>query len=426
LRFSDCGLKTILCVLGLLGEFCGGSVADQVRQSFVPVDGAWGNATLISIAGGRVTLRDDDIPRSFPLDELVRWGNPVPPRPQPIVALADGGQLVTAADWSGGAAVRLNGDDVVIYSDIWDEVTLPRKLVSGAVFTQRSRPEDREKLVNLIKGKPFFEPSLQGRGKAEEATKFDVVLLTNGDRLTGALKALDRGSMTLSTGGAETTFPLSRVEAIALAQMGTEPSPKPKGSVLVGLKDGSLLYAQAIEADGKKLRVELAGGVKLEGGNVGDIVYLQSLGGRFAYLSDMEPASYKFVPYLSIDWPLERDRNVRGGLLTVEGNRYLKGLGLHSAARVTYKLDGSYQTFKAAVALDDAAQGRGSVVFSLYVDRDGKWSELFKSGTVRGGEAPQHVSVDVGRASAITLTVDYADHGDELDYADWLDARLVR
>jgi hypothetical protein len=117
---------------------------------------------------------------------------------------------------------------------------------------------------------------------------------------------------------------------------------------------------------------------------------------------------------------------VLGGPLTVGGKRYLKGIGLHSAARLTYKFDRDYQRFEAEVALDDAAKRRGSVAFSVYLDRDGKWAEAFKSGIVRGGEAPQPVSVDVRGAKGLTLTVDYADRGDELDYADWLDARLVR
>ena len=78
------------------------------------------------------------------------------------------------------------------------------------------------------------------------------------------------------------------------------------------------------------------------------------------------------------------------------------------------------------VAVDDSAKGRGSVVFGVYVLRDGKWGEAFKSGIVRGGEEPQAVSVDLRGAKGLTLTVDFADRGDELDHAVWLDARLVR
>jgi hypothetical protein len=34
------------------------------------------------------------------------------------------------------------------------------------------------------------------------------------------------------------------------------------------------------------------------------------------------------------------------------------------------------------------------------------------------------VAVEVVGAPELALVVDYADHGDECDYADWLDARL--
>jgi hypothetical protein len=44
----------------------------------------------------------------------------------------------------------------------------------------------------------------------------------------------------------------------------------------------------------------------------------------------------------------------------------------------------------------------------------------------RGGEAPQRASVDVAGAQGITLVVDYTERGDEMDRADWLDARVVK
>jgi hypothetical protein len=44
---------------------------------------------------------------------------------------------------------------------------------------------------------------------------------------------------------------------------------------------------------------------------------------------------------------------------------------------------------------------------------------------VHGGEAARPVAVDISNAQSLTLTVDYADRGDELDHADWLGARLV-
>jgi hypothetical protein len=58
--------------------------------------------------------------------------------------------------------------------------------------------------------------------------------------------------------------------------------------------------------------------------------------------------------------------------------------------------------------------------------RDAKWQPAYTSDVVRGGDAAKSVSVDVTGADAMTLVVDYADRGDELDHADWLDARLTK
>jgi hypothetical protein len=112
--------------------------------------------------------------------------------------------------------------------------------------------------------------------------------------------------------------------------------------------------------------------------------------------------------------------------LTVGGERYLTGIGMHSAARLTYRLDGSYRRFDASIAIDDSSGRRGSVVFGVYVLGDGKWQAALTSGVVRGGDEPQDISIDIAGAQGLTLTVDYADRGDELDHADWLDARLVK
>ena len=128
-----------------------------------------------------------------------------------------------------------------------------------------------------------------------------------------------------------------------------------------------------------------------------------------------------------VEWPYQRDRNVLGEPLVVGGKRYLKGIGMHSAGRMTYRLDGKYKRFDAAVAIDDSADRRGSVTFGVYVLRDGKWkAKRTRVTSCAAASPPQPVSVDVDGRKALTLTVDYADRGDEMDRADWLDARLVK
>jgi hypothetical protein len=194
----------------------------------------------------------------------------------------------------------------------------------------------------------------------------------------------------------------------------------------VGLRDGSLLYVDSISAGEEKSTLEAGNVTTLSGGTASDVVFLQALGGPVVYLSDLEPTEYRHVPYLNVDWRYRRDRNVSGEPLAAYGKRYLKGLGMHSAGRISYRLDGKYRRFESAVAIDDSANNRGSVTFAVYVLRDGKLNEAYKSGIVRGGEAPQLASVDLSGAQGLTLVVDFADRGDQLDRADWLDARLVK
>ena len=426
LHFAFCIVKfplRVLCVL--CGSFLFSAVgASAAPQDIVPLDGEAFAGELVSIGmDGHVTFRvvtedrSPGEPRTLQLDQLVRWGHPVAARPQLITVLADGGRLVAAADWSGGAAVRLDGDMVVVLSASFEEVRLPRGAVRGVVFAQRSHPAERAALAERVQ-----------RFRGNE----DAVFLTNGDRLAGKLTELVGGSLTMATAAGSAKLPLSRVEAVALADSRQPAADHPPGGarhqpqVVVGLRDGSLLYAIAVRGDQDELVIEMANGVKLSGESVDDVVALQTAGGRFVYLSDLEPAAYRHVPYFDVAWPYQRDRNVLGEPLVVRGKRYLKGLGMHSAARLTYRLDGEYRRFDAAVAVDDSAEGLGSVTFGVYVLRDSEWQEAYKSDIVRGGDAPVPVAVDVSDAQGLTLTVDYADRGDELDRAMWLDARLVK
>ncbi len=158
--------------------------------------------------------------------------------------------------------------------------------------------------------------------------------------------------------------------------------------------------------------------------------FCSRLGGRAVYLSDLKPAEQHQTPFLDIPWPCRVDRNVTGGLLRSGGRVFLKGLGVHSAARLVYILSPRplgegpgvrARRFEALVAVDDSTAGGGSVVFRVLVDG----RERFASKTIRGGDAPVPVSVDLAGAEKLELSVDYADRADVLDHADWLDARIV-
>jgi hypothetical protein len=414
-------LHSAFCILYfaffmLLASLCSthDAFASETARQAVPLHGERFAAPLTAVtADGLAQFAPN---RPLPMVDVVRWGHPVKPRPQPLVVLDDGSRIVAAAAWASAAPVTLAGDELIVKSDVVNDVRVSRGNVRGIVYAERNHPDERRDLEESI------------RPASKDTRLQDELLLTNDDRLKGRVTEIAAGTLTVATESGDTKLPLSRIQMVTFAN--PQPARSAGSQTLVALRDGALLRAQSLRADDKSLEIQLArSGAMLTGGSVSDIVALQSLGGpALAYLSDLEPSGYRHVPYLSIEWPYERDRNVRGGSLVVGGNRFVKGLGMHSAARLTYALDptAGWRRFDASVAVDDSARGRGSVTFGVHVLRGSRWQTAHTSDIIRGGQTPVDLSVDVSGATGLTLTVDYADRGDELDHADWLDARLVK
>ncbi len=95
---------------------------------------------------------------------------------------------------------------------------------------------------------------------------------------------------------------------------------------------------------------------------------------------------------------------------------------MHTASRLTFAPPEDAKLFQASLAIDDAANELGSVRFRVFVDGGQK----YVSPTIRGGDPPVPIEVDVSGAKRVDLVVDYADRADVQDHANWLGARFVR
>jgi hypothetical protein len=253
----------------------------------------------------------------------------------------------------------------------------------------------------------------------------DRLILLNGDELTAEILSLDENAVKIRSAAGEMTIPKEKIAAAAFnPSLATKPNPA-DGRLWVGTGDGSRMIASSLVIEGDAAKLKLAGGVSLAV-PAAKIVAIQPLAGRTTYLSDLKPAGYQHIPFLDLSWQYRTDRNVLGTQLRAGGRLFLKGLGMHSAARLTYSLDKPYRTFAAAAAIDDQTGGRGSAIFRVYTD-DGfsTWQLKFESPIVRGGAAPVPISIDLAGAKRLSLLVDFADHGDEQAHADWLNARLL-
>jgi alpha-galactosidase len=158
------------------------------------------------------------------------------------------------------------------------------------------------------------------------------------------------------------------------------------------------------------------------------VVVLQITGSELAapsgtqYLSDL--------PWLyaaNSVGPAERDlsnneRNAHDGTpLSIAGHHYDKGLGVHAASLVTYRLNGACSSFKSDVGVDDEASALASVTFQVWVDG----SKLFDSAVIKGKTAAQSLNVDVSGKTELSLFVDNGGDDRHQDHVDWASAQLV-
>ena len=99
---------------------------------------------------------------------------------------------------------------------------------------------------------------------------------------------------------------------------------------------------------------------------------------------------------------------------------------MHSLSRLAFRLPAGFDRFEAQLGLDDSAGQGGSVVYRVFLEKDGRWTQAYQSETVLFGMPLVDCRVNLNRATGIALVVDGASDTDHLDHANWLDARLVK
>jgi hypothetical protein len=394
-----------ICILQF--AFCTVSAVRADLPSAVPVDGAPFRAELVRVAAdGQITfvvgLRRQE--KVMPLGDLVRWGQCPEPSMTGGLVTVDGGLLT--ADVASADRDRLTAD-----SDLFGEMHWPLESLAGIVFHPSSDPQRRDAVLDRL---------VRATGRT------DRLLLDNGDEQAGLFEGIAGDTVTLKTDAGPMAVKIERIAAILWnpslrrgpdSDAGARKSPP---RTWVGFRDGSRLPTSRLTVDGEVVKIAAAG--QLLTASRASLVFVQPLGGRVTYLSDLAPLEYRQTPYLDLPWPYQADRNATGGMLRCGGRLSLKGIGVHSAARLVYALAPGTVRFESRLGIDDSTAGRGSVRFRVFVDG----RERFASPILRGGDSPLPVAIKLRGAKRLELAVDYADEADVLDHADWLDARVVK
>lgn len=377
-------------------------------------------------AGGKV--------RVIAAADLAYWGRYRDVEAGPQILLTDGG-IIRADVLLIDESQVVVGDASGLARGMWDESSLPREAVRAIVLQPPAARADRDRLFRELRNYDGSE---------------ERFLLISGESIGGTLVAAPRLGRFAPTGAenqAETfrlarraaadplAVPAANVIAISLGSAKAMPKDSRAGTWL-GLNDGSLICVGSMKTKGNVLSlVPMSGGelkTSLAGRDDPDkrfwdsVIYVEPPGARVRWLSELPGASYKQIPFLTIERAIGIDESVLNTRLRAANAVYRKGISMPSASRVAYDVAG-YRQFQSELAIDDAAGLLGSVVFKvLLADGGSQWSVAYQSPIVRGGDAPLPVAIDLKAATRMALLVDFADRGDEGDYANWLHARLVK
>ena len=421
-------MRTLALAVWLLA--IGGAAA---QSPAILADGKRIPATLVGIdAELKISLRETEVIRVLPLADLVMWGSYHDVERGPQIVLADGSVIVGDVLDLGAKEITI-GDGTGLGRVLWNPSSLPRVAVRGIIFQPPVDPLTRDKLLTDVRQFAGREDELRlVGGEVVRGSLVESGPKPLGPEADGAPR--DDFRLAIRGRGEPLSVSAAKVQTLLLGSP-ARGNVAGKTAVTLGLTDGSLAVCSGLKVGKSSVELELAGGGVLravhegddgEGGIWNEVTLVQPRTPRVKYVSELETIGYKHIPFTSLEWPYGRDQNVLSGRLRSGGLIHLYGLGMHGASRLAYDVPAGWKRLEADVALDDAAGPAGSVVFKVVVEAGGQWRAAYESPIVRGGDAPRPAAVELKGINRVALLVEYADRGDVLDHANWLNVRLVK
>lgn len=349
-------------------------------------------------AAGAIALRVDSAPVLQPPGEAPE---------RAFVGLHGGDRLVAAVRGGDGDRldVELSGS-VAVALDVLDLVSL--------VFPARGEAAG-------------FEAPANG-------DRLYWVRPTGFDKLDGTLEGFAGDGITFESVLGKRTYPWAEVAALFIEPLGKAPAAAgEEGAACVDLADGGRLHGriETIGAEGLSLALDKRRKLVLPLAALREVTLDD---GSVRFLSTLAPSEVREGPFdaegeaLGLDWPFQADRAVTGGPLAAGGKLWARGLGVHAPSKLTFALDGSWTSLRGAVAIDDSVHllaYKGSVEFALHLD--GNTEPAWRSGRVRGGDAPLALpALALEGVKQLDLVVSMDERSFVADRANWLRMLLIR
>ncbi len=369
----------------------------------------------------QLTFRDDkNQPLVVAADQLIRYGH------EPIADFASGLMMVDGS-WVVGRIERVSKDQVAIAGRYF-RTTLSLTNVRAIALQLPTQPLARASILKTFSDADGGDDRLLSVSGDEIAGVLQFPpTIADAPLAFGATWKLRRGERT-------DAIAASTLRGIVLSPL-LHPIRPAESGFWFGLDDGTRLAIRSIQRTDGAIELELASGESLAFAGDWDqfsaaVQTIQPVRGATRWLSSQPALAFKQKASLSeLQWPLATDSGLRGEPLTIAGYRYRHGLSMHANAQAAYRIPPDATRFQATVGMatdDDQSTATGSVVFQvLTADATKAVRTQYTSPTLRPGDAPISLDIQLGDAKLIVLMVRDAGDGSIGDHAVWANARFL-
>jgi hypothetical protein len=374
------------------------------------VDGQSVRGQLYQLWEGRIHLSTV----SLPMDQVLNIALPLPPqatdeKPTAWIELVDGSKLTVSE-------FKIDGN-LAIFGDNADQPpSLPTTLIRSVRF---SNPND--------------SASLKWPAAADANSTADLLVVRKKDQIDfmeGVIGNVNDDRVVLTVDGVR--YPVNRAKVDGLIFFHKEKDKFSEPTAVIETINGWRLKAKglSLSPNNKGFDVNVLAGNERFALPFEQITKIDCSPGKIAYLSDLEPASMQWTPYLDFGdaapamadyYAPRRDEGREHQPLQLAGKKYDKGLSLYSRTAIDYRVPAGMKKFKATAGIDDAVREAGNV--RLTISADGK--KLFDQ-SITGKDAPAELDLDLAGAKRLSILVDYGDQFDAGDYLDLAEARMLK
>ena len=371
------------------------------------VDGKEYSGRIVSFAADAITIASNDgVKEVLPLGRLVKLARQATPsatarEDSQAVILPEGDRLMRTAI---GSATETS---LEVRSESLGKLEIPLDSLLGLILAATGQSGTFDARWDRI----LVEPR-----------KTEVIWLINGDRLDGSFLGMDDRKIRLQVD----QKPIE-VERSGVVSLGFDPGlvnyPRPKGIFLeLSLNDGTRLgvYGVKLEEGSIQATTRFGQPVRLALGELTRVIVRSD---SVLYLAESDFSRAHYVSYIGPTRAYRTDRAVDGRPFQLAGQMYDRGIGTHSRTFLVYRIQPGDRWFQALVGVDERAGPLGSVVFRVLVDGEAR----FRSKVPRTSrDEPEVVNVDLSEGKTLILDTDFGDRGNVRDFADWVEARIIR